>query len=718
MAPKKRIKLLPKIQEGINEESFQQNSFIKRKRLSLLDKTKSDITKDENLNESTDEVQQTDYIEYKDEFDTSDEEVNIVFLLNIQNDIRNTVGNIPMNWYDDYPHIGYDWEGKQILKPHSEDQLDYFLKRMEDPNFWKTVKDKQTGKYVVLSDEDVEIIHRLESSKIPDITFNEYAPWIDWFTNEVMKMPLRKFPEHKRSFLPSRIEAKKVCKMVHALKMGYLKTKKQKAEERLKKREKKFYLLWKTDDTAEEMRRIHDHIPAPKRHLPGHAESYNPPTEYLFNKKELREWEKQAETPWKRKLHFIPQKYSSLLEVPIYTDFLKERFTRCLDLYLCPRARKMRLTIEPEDLLPKLPSPRDLQPFPSVMSVVYKGHTDMIRCMSIDPIGQYLISGSDDMSVKVWEISTGRCMRTIHVGGIVRSIDWCPNKALSLVTVAADRKLLLINPGVGDTLIVKKTDSILRDASEEAFAVSEKVKAVIQWENSSDEKWEDGIRIIINHFKEIKEVTWHGRGDYFATVMTEGGNRSVVIHQVSTRRSQIPFAKPKGLVQCILFHPVRPFLFVATQKNVRIYDLVKQELFKKLLTFAQWISSMAIHPGYYLIHSGDNLIVGTYDRKILWFDLDLSTKPYKTLRLHRNAVRAVAFHKRYPLFASCSDDRSVIISHGMVYNDLLQNPLIVPLKLHRDHEQYNDFAVLNVVFHPTQPWVFSCGADATIRLYS
>lgn len=77
--------------------------------------------------------------------------------------------------------------------------------------------------------------------------------------------------------------------MVHALKMGYLKTKKQKSEERRKKREKQFYLLWKTDDTAEEMRRIHDHIPAPKRLLPGHAESYNPPTEYLFNKKEVLE---------------------------------------------------------------------------------------------------------------------------------------------------------------------------------------------------------------------------------------------------------------------------------------------------------------------------------------------------------------------------------------------------------------------------------------------
>lgn len=75
--------------------------------------------------------------------------------------------------------------------------------------------------------------------------------------------------------------------MVHALKMGYLKTRKQKSEERLKKREKQFYMLWKTDDTAEEMRRIHDHISAPKRYLPGHAESYNPPPEFLFNKKEV-----------------------------------------------------------------------------------------------------------------------------------------------------------------------------------------------------------------------------------------------------------------------------------------------------------------------------------------------------------------------------------------------------------------------------------------------
>lgn len=40
----------------------------------------------------------------------------------------------------------------------------------------------------------------------------------------------------------------------------------------------------------------------------------------------------------------------------------------------------------------------------------------------------------------------------------------------------------------------------------------------------------------------------------------------------------------------------------------------------------RWISSMDVHP------SGDHIIVGGYDRKLCWFDLELSDKPYKILR--------------------------------------------------------------------------------------
>ena len=42
-------------------------------------------------------------------------------------------------------------------------------------------------------------------------------------------------------------------------------------------------------------------------------------------------------------ISFPNSRYGSLREVPAYPNFIQERFERCLDLYLCPRQRKMRV---------------------------------------------------------------------------------------------------------------------------------------------------------------------------------------------------------------------------------------------------------------------------------------------------------------------------------------------------------------------------------------
>jgi WD40 repeat protein len=171
-----------------------------------------------------------------------------------------------------------------------------------------------------------------------------------------------------------------------------------------------------------------------------------------------------------------------------------------------------------------------------------------------------------------------------------------------------------------------------------------------------------------------------------------------------------------------------------------------------------------------------------------WFDLDLSSKPYRSLRYHQYAVRGTAFHRSYPLFASSSDDGTAHVFHGRVYADLMTNPLIVPgeagstsphearliegqgarlgrgvlagpaqqrigavhggqecpslfekaalpapsavplqpsrsrrppgaVKILRGHEVVDYQGVLDVAFHPTQPWAFTAGADTTICLF-
>ena len=102
---------------------------------------------------------------------------------------------------------------------------------------------------------------------------------------------------------------------------------------------------------------------------------------------------------------------------------------------------------------------------------------------------------------------------------------------------------------------------------------------------------------------------------------------------------------------------------------------------------------------------------------MIWFDLDLSNTPYKTLKYHERALRSVKFHSRYPLMASASDDGSVHVFHSMVYSDLMRNPLIVPVKILKGHTVRNKLGVLGVWFHPAQPWLFTAGADGRIFLF-
>jgi ribosome biogenesis protein ERB1 len=54
----------------------------------------------------------------------------------------------------------------------------------------------------------------------------------------------------------------------------------------------------------------------------------------------------------------------------------------------------------------------------------------------------------------------------------------------------------------------------------------------------------------------------------------------------------------------------------------------------------------------------------------------------------------------------------------MVYTDLLQNPMIVPLKILKGHEKERDLGVLDIAWHPYEPWLFSAGADKTIRVWT
>ncbi|CBQ69545.1 related to ERB1-Protein required for maturation of the 25S and 5.8S ribosomal RNAs [Sporisorium reilianum SRZ2] len=663
-------------------------------------------------------------------------------------DPENRIGNVPLEWYDDLPHIGYDINGRKVMKPATKDELDKFLDTVDgDGEAWFSARDNSTGKDVRLSDEELAIIRKLQNAEIPDDAYDPYEDYVDWFTGEdkVMQTALTGRPEPKSRFVPSKWEHKKVMKIVRAIRDGRIVP----GAAANKDTKPKFYNIW-ADADDNDTRSPWAVMAAPKLALPGHAESYNPPAEYLFNEHEQNEW--QAAEPEDRKQNYLPAKHDSLRRVGAYHNFVQERFERCLDLYLAPRMMRKKLDIHnPENLLPKLPSPKELRPFPTTTSVVY-AHPDggRVRCLSVDPTGHWLLTGGDDGRARLWEVAIGRCTASWDVcegmpkaeRSAVHSIAWCPTKNYSLFAAAVHGRVAIIAPpqtqnyaktsanalsskstaSSSSGATATSTASFLYATSAAATSMPAKpdARAPVAWTRPSEPERRMGVAMHLNitasSATNLKTVVWHAKGDYFATVCPDAaaGSAGLLIHQLSKHRSQSPFRKAsKGSsVQKLVFHPSKPWVFVATQRYIRIYDLMAQALVKTLQSGFKWISTLDVHP------SGDHLMVGSYDKKLAWFDLDLSTRPFKVLKYHAKAVRAVHFSTSWNLVADASDDGTLQLFYAKVGADYGENLTLVPLKVLRGHEVRNGLGVLDVKWHPTQPWLFSAGADGNAVLWT
>ncbi|KAK3383182.1 NUC169 domain-containing protein [Lasiosphaeria ovina] len=630
----------------------------------------------------------------------------------------NTIGDIPLDFYDSYPHIGYDINGKKIMRPASGDALQNLLDSIEVPKGWTGLTDINTGNPLNLTDEELELVRRVQMGLIPNELHDPYPDTVEYFTSIEEKMPLSSAPEPKRRFLPSKNEAKQVMKLVRAIREGRIMPYKppEEREREAEEEDEVHFDLWQNEEPQDANPM---HIPAPKLPPPGYDMSYNPPEEYLPTKEEREEWEKLD--PEEREKEYLPQKYGALRKVPAWSEMVKERFERCMDLYLAPRIRKNRLNIDPNSLLPKLPSPSELKPFPTVCQTIFRGHEGRVRSVSIDPSGTALATGGDDGTVRVWELLTGRQVWSVKLSSdeAVNTVRWRPSKDSFILAAAAGEDIFLMVPS--HATVTPSLDQVSRDILAAGFGyathgqqqpVAVGKEPAAKWARPGTKLEDEGVLIRITVRSTVKVIHWHRRGDHFATVSPSGQRSSVAIHTLSKHMTQIPFRKLSGLAQTAAFHPLRPLFFVATQRTIRCYDLQKLELVKVVQPGAKWISSFDIHP------SGDNLIVSSYDKRLLWHDLDLSNRPYKTMRFHSEAIRMVRFHRGgLPLFADASDDGTLQIFHGKVPNDQLENPTIVPVKMLKGHKVVNKLGVLDIDWHPREPWCVSAGADGTAQLW-
>ena len=134
----------------------------------------------------------------------------------------------------------------------------------------------------------------------------------------------------------------------------------------------------------------------------------------------------------------------------------------------------------------------------SALAVLYSGHEGWVRSISVHSSGQFLVSGGDDGTMRVWEVNTGRCLRKIEFGEKVRRVAWCPNCKLYLIAVGVGNRVCLVNPFIGDRRIIDATNQLFDNFEGKENKV---------WKSSET----PGVKLDVVHDHEIIDLVWHSK---------------------------------------------------------------------------------------------------------------------------------------------------------------------------------------------------------------
>ncbi|MBT9314540.1 WD40 domain-containing protein [Leptothoe spongobia] len=303
-------------------------------------------------------------------------------------------------------------------------------------------------------------------------------------------------------------------------------------------------------------------------------------------------------------------------------------------------------------------------------------HTDRVRSVAVSPDGRYMVSGSDDGNVVLWDLETKTPLTTslIHHSRVWSVAFYqTPNETL-LVSGGDDRSVVLSRiEGEGSQI---RSIKILR-----GFAMGTRSVAVLRRdaaENSDSEDlivsggndwhvklWQPfsgrdtPIRDLADHTGRVRSVAAHGKW-----VASAGDDGTVRIWDIETSACVKVFTGHPHWVRAVVFSPDGTLLASgADDKQIFLWQLPTGTKLYKLSEHKHWIRTLAFSPdGRYLASGGD-------DKQIFLWNTRNGRQQLKFEDRHEHRIRSVMFrplseaadgHQKL-LLASGSDDKKIII---------------------------------------------------------
>jgi WD40 repeat protein len=280
-----------------------------------------------------------------------------------------------------------------------------------------------------------------------------------------------------------------------------------------------------------------------------------------------------------------------------------------------------------------------------------RGHTTRIWCVAFAPDGKTLASSSDDQTVKLWNVSNGECLKTLEGhSSAVRAISFSPD-GQTLTSGSKDRTIKLWDIDTGQAIRTMQghTDwvwSVAFSSDGQTLVSGSYDKTVKLWDANTGEC----LKTLQGHIGRIWCVAFSPDGRTFASGCE---NQTVKLWDTSTGECLKTLRGHIGRIWCIAFSPDgRTLVSGCENQTVKLWDTSTAECLRTSRGYSNAVWSVAFSPDGQPLASGcDNQTVKLWDTK--------TGKCRKTLEGHTHRVRTVAFSPDGQTLVSGCDNQTV-----------------------------------------------------------